>query len=239
MKDDINIITVNIDDDDADDSDAISVSETKKVLDIVNENPDFQKTIQDIRCRFRIPAKGYKYSDPEVNRKIPDLEKLLDECEAITLKFGMPKIWYISLAEYVTCNVFPRPFDRVISIHTVDEVRASGRFSAFGLEATVHSIAILINNKLSKTALLKQIENKFDSEIKPLIDKIPISPHHNMSMLRVELAKKIVILHDKDKLSFNKIATILAKKYSDNLYIFDKLEPDYIKNLYHYWKKKV
>lgn len=227
----------------------LSVKETLKTTVLIENDPLFEKEVQNIRQRYGIDsdwldqnktlaeqANMYdsKWSDEKT-------EQFFAECDEITTRLYLPENWSNSITWFISFNVFTTPerlFLEVASNRNSKE-KSKIKFYAYKEKEILNNfqkgqVFILLTEKISKLKLHKLIDEEW-SEISERMESLPEAPKTNI--LRPTIAKRISQMRDDEKLTFPQIANALSEEYAEN----DELAPllcseDYIKNLYHRWK---
>ena len=212
----------------------LSIRETRRVIDLLENDPKLESFVKKTRAKYKIPKNGYPFemSSP-TNEWIEKYstsalfddegEAIFENCQLFIKQMGLPYYWWSSVAYFVLYNVFFTPERVPLSFyHEEDNER-----SKYGLH-------VVVKEQLGKSELKKYIDYSWD-EIQAKMRKLPKRPKgHNF--LRPELAKEIYDLRENKGLTFKKIADILYEKNEDKPYV-DIFNEDYIKTLYHRWKK--
>ena len=208
--------------------DQISIAETRKIADLLEKNELFEEGIIHLKSKYKIPSNGYSIEKDAgteewlFENKGLSLDDFFDECESITAKLGLPPYWYSTIAYFAMFNVFFTP----------ERIPVETKIIQDNGEKKLH---IIILERLSKNELKKLIDDLWNN-IEAEMNLLPKAKKHKM--LRAKIAKEIVRLRDDKKKSYKVIAQTLGEKYADNE-LFDVLNEDYVKILYHRWKKIV
>lgn len=228
----------------------LSVLETKKTTLLLENESQFEQEVNEIRTKYNIDQdwlsedktnfeRAMMYDQKWSNEKTDDY---FNECREITTRLYLPNNWWLSISWFISFNVFPVPdttYLEVGSKHDSQETDVHSPYS-WRLPQILHYfeegyVFIVIPEKISKNKLYKLIDKQWDqiSERMNFLNDVPQS-----NILRPELAKEITMLRDVEKLTFSEISRQLSDKYleNDEIYSFVCSE-DYIKNLYHRWKK--
>lgn len=215
-------------------TDMLSETETRRVADLLEQSKDFEEKINYLRNKYNIPDTGYPYpEDPkdyfkyaiEVILDDKTLESFFDEAREINKSLNLPHYWWGSIAYFAFHNILITPEkENPVEVKYMD------------LEPDYLSgTHIIIKEKMSKSQIHKSID-KIWEEIEKEMKALPKARGHKMQ--RSEIAKEIVRLRDEEKRSYKDIAeNILPNKYPDRD-TFDILNEDYVKILYHRWKKR-
>lgn len=208
----------------------ISIAETRKVTDLLEKSKKFEAFIIYLRKEYKIPDDGYPL--PEDPKDYPKyameavlsddlMDKFFEESIAINNELELPYFWWSSIAHFAFYNVFFTP-ERVVL-----EVNPDQRFS---YRDRCH---IVITERVSKTELHNLIDQEWGS-IEEGLKLLHRAKGHRM--IRATIAKRIVEMKDEGKMKFRDIAETLQDENQDND-LYDILNEDYVKILYHRWKK--
>lgn len=215
-------------------TDMLSTTETRRVADLLEQSKDFEEKIRYLRNKYNIPDTGYPY--PEDPKDYPKyaMEVILDgrtqdlffdEAIEINKTLNLPRYWWGSIAYFAFYNVFITP-------EREDPIGVEYMNFKPDYRSGTH---IIIKEKMSKSQIHKWIDESWKNIVKEM-KALPEAKGHKMQ--RSEIAKEIVRLRDEEKKSYKDIAeNILPKKYPDRE-IFDILNEDYVKILYHRWKRR-
>ncbi len=240
------ILTTNYPYPDRDYGNILSRAKLRKALDLLEESTTFEEGILKLRKNFNITEQWFnskllppKLFDREYGKKISFKmwSEYCDGCLDLTRKLNLRKSWYYSILWFVMYDVFPPIYAPEILPIPGDQFQLVDPHPDDEEEYTTKTLHLIIQDKLSKAELHNLIDKQW-SEIEVGLSGISDTPSHYWK--RSSLAKRVVILRDGSKrLSFGKIAEVLAKDYEDDVDLYDLLTEDYVKNLYHRWKKRV
>ncbi len=223
-----------------------SLPETQKVADILEKSKDFENYVRSIRKYLNLPTDGVPY--PLLN---PDkLEEMVNDtshfawtdndddeyeydltsyCTEIAWNLDLPLYWDQSIYNFILYNIFITPEKDNIDIYPAELWRHRGtEMKQFGLE-------IILKERLSKNEFHNLIDKHW-SKIE-LYSK-ELSKINKHKMIRSDLAKRIEKMKDAEKKSFKAIADILDPESIGTDYE-GLISEDYVKGLYHRWKKIV
>lgn len=206
----------------------ISVNETRRVADILENSNKFEQIIIKLRNKYKMPANGYSYETEFAqeewlfDNKGFVLDEFFAECEILTKELNLPQYWYGTVAYFAMYNIFITPERIPIEIKYL-------QFKDDYLTGT----HIVIKEKISKAEVHKWVDESWKN-IEREMESLPEAKGHKMQ--RSEIAKEIVRLKDEEEKTYKQIAENLGKKYIDSE-LFDILNEDYVKILYHRWKK--
>jgi hypothetical protein len=225
----------------------ISSSETQKYVDYLESSSLFESEVNRIRTKFEIDNSWFtipyeeqeldgqfieKYGKVEYHKKYDDF---LDECRLLTSKMNVPYHWFSSIHWFVAFNNFVTLEKPEFEVFPGINFKSNSRWLTDDAECN-NTAHLVIKEFLTKPQLHKLIDENW-SRIEECMNLLSNPMKHKW--LRSDLAKHIVELRDKSKLSFPSIAESLAKQYENDSDLYPKLTEDYVKNLYHRWKKKV
>lgn len=205
----------------------LSVKQTRRIVDLLENNSKFESFIKDTRIKFQIPKKGYPFKQ---NQWLPEyaIENVFDDgmaffehCISFTKQLGFPYYWWDSIAYFAFYNVFFTPERVPIDFYCEENEEKEG-------------LHIVVKEQLSKNELKRYLDENWD-EVREKMKNLPkkVKGH---KLLRPNIAKEVYALRKKKGLSFKKITDILYEKYKSKPFI-DIFNEDYIKTLYHRWKK--
>lgn len=180
----------------------------QKLFWILEHDPRFEKSIKRIRSKFK---KSKKISDEE-------LAKLLDD-------FNMPQSMFREIKSFIIEDSMPalflEPGIELQALGLTKEVML-GKSSPIGKK---REVKIIITKKVTKNELIKWVEENWDSILFDMLTlELPDTKIPRWE--NFELAKQIIELREIQKLTFSEI--------TDKLKLSDE---DYIKTLYHRYKK--
>lgn len=206
----------------------LSVSETRKIIDLLENSKKFEVSIIHLRAKYKIPESGYpfelhKYAMETVFADEDSINKFFDESIVITDELELPPFWWSSIAYFAFYNVFFTPERVVLEVNP--DVRNSYKDGCH----------IVITEGVSKTELHALIDQEWERIEKGLRLLHKAKGH---KMIRAGIAKRIVEMRDEGKMKFGDIAETLQNENQDND-LYNTLNEDYIKILYGRWKKTI
>lgn len=232
---------------------SVSYRELKKVADILEASKYLDDKVIQFRKNHSLPQAGYSF-DLKYSEKIKQavLEKgiiPLFESYKVLSHFDLPLSWVGSIMDVFIYNTLSYPDIDKFSLLPMSEIgteddclsEKSWAISLSDFQGHMEvlylkqSTLISINEKCTKSDLKKYIDDNW-KQIKSSMKNMREVQQH--SFQRIDLAKKITNLRDKEKMKFSGIAKLLAKQYEDCIEIYELLTEDYVKNLYTRWKKK-
>ncbi len=180
----------------------------QKLFLILEHNPRFEKSIKEIRNRSK---KSSEISDEEII-------KLLDD-------FDMPQNMFRELKAFIIDDAMPW-----LLIEPGIELKSLGLTRDVLLQKTSpkgkkREVRIAITRKITKTKLMEWIDRNWESILFDMLTlELPDTKIPRWESF--ELAKQIIELREAQKLTFSEI--------TDKLNLSDE---DYVKTLYHRYKK--
>jgi hypothetical protein len=206
----------------------LTVAYVRQIADILETSIKFEEGVIKIRKNININNEGVcfqlKKHGIEKLLTVKQMEYLMEETEKLTSDVSLQKYWMFSIANFILYNELLIPKRQPISIDYPDT-----RFPPVD-----RYCSIKISEPLSKITLFKYIDKSWP-RLESAMKRLAQFKLHNMK--RSELAKRIVMLRDEKKLSFKEISEFFAE---EDLPIeeYDILNENYVKVLYHRWKKK-
>lgn len=224
----------------------MSPTETRKVADLLEQSKEFEEKILYLKHKYNIPKEGYPY--PEKPKDYPKyaievifdaetLDAFFEESFKITKDLRLPRYWWGSVAYFAFHNSLITPERLSIEIHYLGSTMAPNEYifhKSLENRADDKSVFIEITEKLSKERLHHLIDQEWEDIKRGMDLNLFETPKHKM--IRASLAKRIVEMRDKEKIKFREIADILQKE-NQNSDLYDVINEDYVKILYHRWKR--
>lgn len=200
----------------------ISIAKTKRAFDIIEADPNFKKSVIQLRKDFSIPINGFPKSK-KMSKKESEIYNSVDfqgEVYEFIARLKLPPYWHSPISMYLLRDSLLTPIKEPLAI---------------GYSKDSFSINLLIRERLTKVEMHRAIDNLWEQlEIK--MRDLPYTKTHKM--IRVNIAKKIAKLRDVNKMSFPEISEKLQKEYIDSE-LYDLLNTEYVKMLYSRWKRKI
>lgn len=205
----------------------ISIAETRKVTDLLEKSKKFETFIIYLRKKYKIPENGYSVKSRKHGMEIiftdeSLMDKFFEESIAINNELKLPSFWWSSIAHFAFYNVFFTPERVVLEVNPDQKISYRDRCH------------IIITERVSKTELHSLIDQEWEN-IEEGMKLLHRAKGHKMQ--RSEIAKEIVRLKDEEEKTYKQIAESLGKIYVDSE-LFDILNEDYVKILYHRWKRR-
>ncbi len=207
--------------------DYLTLEETKKVIDFLESSTLFEKQVKSLRSRYKIPLNGY----PTDNKHSPydilgreSFSALESDCFTLLNTLTLPEYWLETIKMFVFHNAIITPKKEAFRIIPRENTPQGRELYPY----------IEILERLSKRQFLLEVEKNWQ-EIEEAMKVLPSTPKHKM--LRSDLAKRIVELHDIDSKTFAQIADQLFQELIESG-DYNIINEDYVKNLYHRWKKR-
>lgn len=209
--------------------DALSLTKTENIVDLITESKKFKKLVASIRKEFNIPADGFPQERHQSERETIAKNdwKFTVRSKSLLRKLNLPSYWQDSIEIYLLRDAFLTPTRNAIEIRP-----PKINYNPYIDSRKLH---IYIKEKMSRSQFDKLIDEHWQ-EIEKYMELLPKTVSHKMQ--RVNIAKQISEFREKDKKEFHEIADILQKKYIDSD-LYDLLTEPNVKMMYYRWKKKI
>jgi len=229
----------------------LSISQTNKTIIYLENDPVFEEEVNAIRNKYQIKQDwlARHLCDPsyELLYKTWPKDKLLvfnNSCRAITVsRLFLPCYWWQSIAHFVAFDVFPTPEKPHLEVFSNNPLQVDAANAICSSEKTATNyyndgyLMFALGENVSKRQLHKLIDEQWYL-ISQYIENTPKVPIFKLQ--RVNLAQEIVELKDNKNMTFPQISDFLSEKFADDDEITNLVcSQDYVKILYHRWKKSI
>lgn len=205
----------------------LSVEEITPIIQVLEDSHLFWNWIKFSRNHFNISEELYGKPSIDYWTKMDSTknENLIGNCDWLCIELNLPFHWDVNLRDYLYYDELTLPLDSTIVIEGNDSRK----------EEQFHYVDLILTQKISKTKLHQLIDRRWN-EIEEMMNRIKLLNPINHKMKNIELTKKIISYKDIENKKFSEIADILASE-EENIDISDSINEDYVKVIYHRWKK--